>query len=650
MLACLTAAALALAAHAPELTVDGSTRSPVVDPDRVAQALLDVRHAYDADLDRLTSAAEAYAARAAAAAITTTTTITTTIAPAELDTLRAGHREARRRYKAVEWLLAHRDEEVVRKSINGAPLPSLEQKVADVTVLEPEGFQPAEELLYGTDTLGAASAKTLADLTGAMAAELARVARYQHVQTLTHAQVWAAARFGLIRVFTLGVTGFDTPGSADALLESAVALQAIRDGIAGYLPALRPELRRSIEAGFATGLALLHASDFDAFDRGAFYRASIRPLYGELLEAQRAIGIETPLEAGGAPLPHNYASSDLFADDFLNDYVFAGQPADDPLFSRKRALGERLFFDAGLSASGELSCASCHDPARAFTDGRAKSLGADGLPLRRNAPTLVGAIFAERYFADMREPSLARQIRHVIQDEHEFATDYLTLVAQLGADPSYRVAFDSAYAEVAPAYRLSAFSLGDALASYVRTLHGNDSPVDRYLRGETDDLAPDVRRGMNLFMGKAACATCHFAPTFAGLVPPYYRESETEVLGTPAVWPFAPGEVIQDTAFAKTLQLDADLGRIGSGRPLDNAPFYAFSFKTPTVRNVALTAPYMHNGAIATLEQVVDFYQRGGGAGVGLAVPHQTLPFDSLELTARDRADLVAFMEALGGE
>ena len=145
-----------------------------------------------------------------------------------------------------------------------------------------------------------------------------------------------------------------------------------------------------------------------------------------------------------------------------------------------------------------------------------------------------------------------------------------------------------------------------------------------------------MRRGFNLFMGEAACGTCHFAPTFAGLVPPFYRESESEVLGVPAASPMTGAT-----------ELDADPGRVASGQPLDGVDFYAYSFKTPTVRHAAETAPYMHNGAFATLGEVVDFYEAGGGAGLGLDVPHQTLPFDSLALDDGDRADLVAFMEAL---
>jgi cytochrome c peroxidase len=136
-------------------------------------------------------------------------------------------------------------------------------------------------------------------------------------------------------------------------------------------------------------------------------------------------------------------------------------------------------------------------------------------------------------------------------------------------------------------------------------------------------------------MGKAACATCHFPPTYAGLVPPSFAENESEVIGVPA------------DPKADPLQIDPDPGRYANGRPRDRAPHLQFGFKTTTVRNVALTAPYMHNGVYTNLEEVVDFYNRGGGAGMGLDIPHQTLPFDNLNLSPLEQRSLVKFMEAL---
>ena len=135
-------------------------------------------------------------------------------------------------------------------------------------------------------------------------------------------------------------------------------------------------------------------------------------------------------------------------------------------------------------------------------------------------------------------------------------------------------------------------------------------------------------------MGKAGCGTCHFAPAFSGLVPPLYHESESEVLGVPLY------------NLDSVAVIDPDVGRY-KGNLKEHANIYKHSFKTTTVRNVSLTAPYMHNGVFETLEEVVDFYDKGGGQGLGMEVEFQTLPPDKLELTAQEKLDLVRFMEIL---
>jgi cytochrome c peroxidase len=178
---------------------------------------------------------------------------------------------------------------------------------------------------------------------------------------------------------------------------------------------------------------------------------------------------------------------------------------------------------------------------------------------------------------------------------------------------------------------LTGQSLSIAVAAYVRSLEALDSRFDRAIRGDTGAVSASERRGFNLFMGKAGCGTCHFAPLFGGTTPPNYLESEPEVIGVPSR-PVERGAVI-----------DGDIGVFGSTR----APLHRHAFKTPTVRNVALTAPYMHNGVYRTLEEVIDFYDRGGGAGIGIRLPNQTLPPDSLRLSEREKGDLKAFMESL---
>ncbi|MEL6986695.1 MAG: hypothetical protein AAGK97_02605, partial [Bacteroidota bacterium] len=160
------------------------------------------------------------------------------------------------------------------------------------------------------------------------------------------------------------------------------------------------------------------------------------------------------------------------------------------------------------------------------------------------------------------------------------------------------------------------------------------SKFDQAIRTDSkEELDPEVIRGFNLFMGKAACGTCHFAPTFSGLVPPSFKESEAEVLG------------VASTKANK--YLDPDYGRSANGNVKEKADHTQHAFKTVTVRNAELTAPYMHNGAYETLEEVMDFYNKGGGQGLGFELEFQTLGADPLELEEDEIAAIIKFMESL---
>ena len=175
-------------------------------------------------------------------------------------------------------------------------------------------------------------------------------------------------------------------------------------------------------------------------------------------------------------------------------------------------------------------------------------------------------------------------------------------------------------------------SIAKAIAAYIRTLHPQNSPFDKYIQGGPDSLLTTSQvRGANLFMGKAQCATCHFMPLFNGLIPPDYTVTEFEVLGTTR------------TDRLDEPQLSKDQGRYNV-YPL---PFFKGAFKTPTVRNTAVTAPYMHNGAFHSLEKVLEFYNKGGGQGLGLSMPSQTLSSHALGLTKKEMQDIIRFLHAL---
>ena len=176
----------------------------------------------------------------------------------------------------------------------------------------------------------------------------------------------------------------------------------------------------------------------------------------------------------------------------------------------------------------------------------------------------------------------------------------------------------------------AANNICNAVACFERTLIALNSKFDMHMNGQNKMTVNEIE-GFNLFMGKAKCGTCHFTPLFNGSKPPRYYYTESEVIGTPQK------NVKQNAA------IDIDEGRFA----ITGLPMHKYAFKTPTLRNVALTAPYMHNGVFTTLEQVVDFYNAGGGKGLKIAPKNQTLPFDKLNLTKKEKSNLVLFMKAL---
>jgi cytochrome c peroxidase len=266
------------------------------------------------------------------------------------------------------------------------------------------------------------------------------------------------------------------------------------------------------------------------------------------------------------------------------------------------ALGAALFRDTRLSGTGTRSCAFCHQPARGFTDGLARAAPLPSRPATlRHTPTLLNVAMADAWFDDGRAGSLEEQVRDVVTNPNEMG----------GRIPSRAVE--------------------RALAAYERTLVGFRTRVDRALGGDTLALTEGERHGFNVFMGKAGCGTCHYLPRFSGMRPTRGAQSEFEVLGVPAR---------ADTVGAT---VDSDSGRARVTH--DPADWHAF--KTPGLRFLVAGGPYMHNGVFQTLEQVVDFYDRGGGAGIGERLPNQTLSPAPLHLTRGEKDDLLAFLRAL---
>ncbi|MXN91515.1 cytochrome-c peroxidase [Flavobacterium sp. Sd200] len=531
--------------------------------------------------------------------------------------------ETRISYKRVEFFLAFHYPEYCKEHLNGAPLLQIEKEGTLPKVIQPEGFQVLDELVFSNEAKEekyeiTALSKKLVSNYGLLLNGLA-----ENKQANSYGIT--AMRLQLVRITSLGITGFDTPGSLNALPEAIASLEAMKVFFEQNFK--QGGLNNDIIVAFNGAVAQLkNTRSFDSLDRFDLIKNHIDVLYNKLGRLDSTQPDFLKHTSGW-----NTQSSSIFGANFLDPYYFSvlKQDEDSP---ELRALGKTLFYDPALSNDSKFSCASCHNPQKAFTDGVAKSASnVQGKTVLRNAPTLLNAVYADRYFYDLRAFTLEQQAEHVIFNRNEFNTAYSAIIKKLQGTDAYATQFKKVFGKNS----INRENLSKALASYVLSLQSFNSDFDKYIRGEQNNIPQHIKRGFNLFMGKANCATCHFAPTFAGLVPPLYNENESEILG-----------VLEDPN-AKSPKLDTDSGRFDNRVDTEKAWIYEKSFKTTTVRNAGLTAPYFHNGAYKTLEEVVDFYNNGGGGGLGLNVVNQTLAADPLNLTQSEKNDLIAFIKSL---
>jgi cytochrome c peroxidase len=545
--------------------------------------------------------------------------------PADSARAQETFRRARRAYKRIEFLIPCLlpDAEI---TLNGPPLPRPHETMVDAT-LPPTGLQVMESAIFpviapNADTVLATQAR----LIGPTLASL-RAVRLD--AATADARIFDAARNEIARVSTLGQAGYDAALTGDGVRESAAALRGVEAALAAYEPSSSGVSRAAwvtLERRLRAAVAALDAGvPFDRFDRLEFLVRHARPVSDALTDFQTALAIPRP----GRPHAWSTAGSTIFDAGALDPFEYAPSDAA-PLHPELVALGRRLFFDSRLSAGNRRSCATCHQPARGFADGRRRALVDPGSGSVRNVPTLLNAGLQPFQFADQRSRALEDQVAAVLQNPREMNLPLDLAVAKLRRDTALSAEFAGAFG-VRRDQAISDRRLQTTLAAFVRSLLAVNSRFDRAVRGDSSALNDRERRGFNLFMGKAACGTCHFAPTFGGSLPPSLLESEPEVIGVPS------------RPVTANAAVDPDPGVEG----FDHAPIHRHAFKTPSLRNVALTPPYMHNGVYRTLEEVVDFYDRGGGAGIGIELPNQTLSPEPLHLSRKEKRELVAFMRAL---
>lgn len=519
-------------------------------------------------------------------------------------------------YKKVEWAIEYFIPETAR-FMNGPALDEME--LEENRSFEPHGFQVMEEMIY-PEYNAKESKEDLTRELNIFQSNIKQLKSTFEVIAISDDYVLDAIQQNVFRVIALGITGFDSPILQSSILEAGQSLIVIPESL-DKINANNKSLAELKNLTLKAQKYCEENNNFNAFNRAVFISEYLNPISKKL----KAFQIEENIKNVKKSSPLKPTIETLFDKDAFDVNAFV--LSDEYNFSKdKAALGEKLFYDKSLSKNNDRSCASCHHPEKAFTDGLKTNVSLTGSNLARNTPTLTYASLQNAQFWDMRQLDLEKQSVDVIQNKDEMHGSMENIHAKILVDKDYIKLFKKAYPKTS---KPEAWQIQNAIASYVRSLNSFDSRFDEYMRGNKNSLNNQEIEGMNLFMGKAKCATCHFTPLFNGTVPPSYSKTEHEVIGTPS------------EASGKALSPD-------KGRYLYNKmPQLVGAFKTPTVRNAAVTAPYMHNGVFKTLEEVVSFYNKGGGQGLGYEVENQTLPFDKLNLTVKEEQALVAFMKTL---
>ena len=324
--------------------------------------------------------------------------------------------------------------------------------------------------------------------------------------------------------------------------------------------------------------------------------------------------VATAFSAANAASPDNVSQEVPAAGDADKTWVLGKAPAPEanPATAAKVELGKALFFDPRLSGNGTLSCASCHNPALGWSDGLKTGVGINGTALGRATPTIFNMAYNTQFMWDGRKKSLEDQALGPMKTAEEMRTDFSAAVAMLTSSDGYVALFARAY----PGEVIGEEAIAKAIAAFERTVVSEDSRFDRWLAGDRKALTAQEYRGYQVFNDpkRGGCANCHSGPNFT------------------------------DNGFHNIGLMPID-GKVDEGRyKIKAIASLKGAFKTPTLRDIALTAPYFHDGSAATLMDVVEHYNRGGDDKTNLSKDVRPL-----NLSARDKEDLVAFMNALGG-
>jgi cytochrome c peroxidase len=451
-------------------------------------------------------------------------------------------------------------------------------------------------------------------------------------QLNSYSHFFLANRLFLLNLAAIYTTGFECPDTNHVVPELHSMLLGTKEIYDSYNQSfpetpLTSEYLEKYEETIA--FVKLQGNGFSAFDHFDFIRDFVNPLFAMNQKFINEYNVRS-INYNDYTLNNNIQS--IFDKSLYTSQNIKGlysMVEDEKTLGEIRYIGKLLFYDPILSGNNMRSCASCHKPSEYFTDTTmTTALQFDKQHrLPRNTPTLINSVYNHLLMLDGKHISLQNQGRDVITSPNEMNSNEKEVIKKVLSCKVYKEAFKS-FLKLTPEEKdITLNHIVSAITYYDGSYSRFYSPFDNAMN-KKGIVSDDAKRGFNLFMSRAKCATCHFVPNFNGVKPPYVG-SEFEVLGTPA-----------DTSFKN---LSSDKGRY----VINKAPETLHAFRTGSIRNAEYTRPYMHNGVFNSLEEVIDFYDVGGGLGKKLVVDNQTLSGDSLHLTRREKKDLLAFIYSL---
>ena len=448
----------------------------------------------------------------------------------------------------------------------------------------------------------------------------------------TYHHFFLCNRLYLLNLAAIYTTGFECPDTTRIIPELCAMLRDVRSIYELYnenFPSTPISDRYLGLYDSAISFAERQPPGYSVFDHFTFLRAYVNPLFAINAGLIRRYGV---VSHSLVDYTLNKQSTSIFSKSLYNGQHAKGiflRVKDSAALAEIDRIGKLLFYDPIFSGNNMRSCASCHKPAQYFTDTAGRTaLGFNHSDfLSRNSPSLINADFNHLIMMDGRHISLQNQTKGVIGSTTEMGGNEADALRKVMSCEAYRIAFTKLLRYTPQETEVTFDHIASAITYYYCKFSKASAPFDEAVNSNRY-LNASAKQGFNIFMSKAQCGTCHFVPLFNGVKPPYVS-SEFEVLGVP-----------EDTGFTV---LSADSGRAFINPALQTV----HAFRTGTIRNAARTAPYMHNGVFRSLREVIDFYDRGGGAGRGLKADNQTLSADPLHLTEGDKTALIGFIESL---